>query len=402
MAAHLIYPDLSMLSEDEENRSESDGSSDQSYGCCDSEDKRRRISRKACVDGVLGKPRQAANARERDRTQSVNTAFSALRTLIPTEPVDRKLSKIETLRLASSYIAHLANVLLLGENTEDGQPCLTAVYGSHGELDGKQPRTICTFCLSNQRKGENEVHMTGGLRWAEWSVLVWIVLTMGVSEVVQNLMLCTDKDPAEIVGDLSVCLDGLTVDPEMFASVENGIEIPSTETVPSTPKNVSSNDLSVSESSANHVVSNHMDRLELSPSSSAQSDVGTQPLVAQRMNPINSGPLPPGWEQRVDQNGRVYFVDHIEKRTTWERPEPLPPGDVHMVQQTCLSLSELMAFISILFTRAMLTTVGTVVDACSELFVVLAIRDTMSCDRYQTGQRQNRNNRQLLHSAFAG
>uniref|UniRef100_A0A673JGG9 HECT-type E3 ubiquitin transferase n=1 Tax=Sinocyclocheilus rhinocerous TaxID=307959 RepID=A0A673JGG9_9TELE len=32
------------------------------------------------------------------------------------------------------------------------------------------------------------------------------------------------------------------------------------------------------------------------------------------------------WEQRVDQNGHVYYVDHIEKRTTWERPEPLPAG----------------------------------------------------------------------------
>uniref|UniRef100_A0A674DBI8 E3 ubiquitin-protein ligase n=1 Tax=Salmo trutta TaxID=8032 RepID=A0A674DBI8_SALTR len=32
------------------------------------------------------------------------------------------------------------------------------------------------------------------------------------------------------------------------------------------------------------------------------------------------------WEQRVDQNGRLYFVDHVEKRTTWERPEPLPSG----------------------------------------------------------------------------
>uniref|UniRef100_A0A8C7W863 E3 ubiquitin-protein ligase n=1 Tax=Oncorhynchus mykiss TaxID=8022 RepID=A0A8C7W863_ONCMY len=30
--------------------------------------------------------------------------------------------------------------------------------------------------------------------------------------------------------------------------------------------------------------------------------------------------------QRVDQNGRLYFVDHVEKRTTWERPEPLPSG----------------------------------------------------------------------------
>lgn len=32
------------------------------------------------------------------------------------------------------------------------------------------------------------------------------------------------------------------------------------------------------------------------------------------------------WEQRVDQNGRMYYVDHIEKRTTWDRPEPLPTG----------------------------------------------------------------------------
>uniref|UniRef100_A0A8C4KPN1 HECT-type E3 ubiquitin transferase n=1 Tax=Dromaius novaehollandiae TaxID=8790 RepID=A0A8C4KPN1_DRONO len=30
--------------------------------------------------------------------------------------------------------------------------------------------------------------------------------------------------------------------------------------------------------------------------------------------------------QRVDQHGRVYYVDHVEKRTTWDRPEPLPPG----------------------------------------------------------------------------
>ncbi|KFW77725.1 Transcription factor 15, partial [Manacus vitellinus] len=102
---------------------------------------------------VMVKQRQAANARERDRTQSVNTAFTALRTLIPTEPVDRKLSQIETLRLASSYISHLANVLLLGEGCEDGQPCFSAIYGAKGDLDSKQPRSICTFCLSNQRKG---------------------------------------------------------------------------------------------------------------------------------------------------------------------------------------------------------------------------------------------------------
>lgn len=44
------------------------------------------------------------------------------------------------------------------------------------------------------------------------------------------------------------------------------------------------------------------------------------------LNTVSQAPLPPGWEQRVDQHGRVYYVDHVEKRTTWDRPEPLPPG----------------------------------------------------------------------------
>ncbi|XP_062401585.1 itchy E3 ubiquitin protein ligase a isoform X1 [Sardina pilchardus] len=43
-------------------------------------------------------------------------------------------------------------------------------------------------------------------------------------------------------------------------------------------------------------------------------------------SPFSTGQLPHGWEQRVDQTGRVYYVDHLEKGTTWERPEPLPPG----------------------------------------------------------------------------
>ena len=59
-----------------------------------------------------------ANMRERDRTQSVNSAFSSLRELIPTEPLDRKLSKIETLRLATSYIQHLAVQLHAGPHNK--------------------------------------------------------------------------------------------------------------------------------------------------------------------------------------------------------------------------------------------------------------------------------------------
>uniref|UniRef100_A0A8C6URQ1 Transcription factor 15 n=1 Tax=Neogobius melanostomus TaxID=47308 RepID=A0A8C6URQ1_9GOBI len=92
--------------------------------------------------GIIKKQRNVENAKERHRTHNVNTAFIALRTLIPTEPIDRKLSKIETLRLASSYISHLANVLMDGH--ERDQPCLKT---------SKQDRIICTFCLSSQRKG---------------------------------------------------------------------------------------------------------------------------------------------------------------------------------------------------------------------------------------------------------
>lgn len=48
---------------------------------------------------------------------SVNSAFNTLRLLIPTEPKNRKLSKIETLRLAKSYISHLNASLTIGKQT---------------------------------------------------------------------------------------------------------------------------------------------------------------------------------------------------------------------------------------------------------------------------------------------
>ena len=67
--------------------------------------------------------RQVANQRERDRTHSVNSAFLLLRSLIPTEPLDRKLSKIETLRLAGSYINHLSSMLVMPMEYLD-EPCL--------------------------------------------------------------------------------------------------------------------------------------------------------------------------------------------------------------------------------------------------------------------------------------
>ncbi|KAK5621887.1 hypothetical protein CRENBAI_003578 [Crenichthys baileyi] len=191
-AGRFLYGDIGLLSEDDdENCSEGSGSEDHTSTSSNSASFRLSSSsqsafhikvnrkRKMCggggvsmanLTGMLGPPgssppgevrqRTAANARERDRTNSVNTAFTALRTLIPTEPADRKLSKIETLRLASSYISHLGNVLLLGEGLHDGQPCHgpsppffhVSSSPTRGSDQSAQPKHICTFCLSNQRK----------------------------------------------------------------------------------------------------------------------------------------------------------------------------------------------------------------------------------------------------------
>ncbi|CAG7721108.1 unnamed protein product [Allacma fusca] len=57
------------------------------------------------------KRRTTANKKERRRTQSINNAFAELRDCIPNVPADTKLSKIKTLRLATSYIAYLSEVL---------------------------------------------------------------------------------------------------------------------------------------------------------------------------------------------------------------------------------------------------------------------------------------------------
>ncbi|XP_053144135.1 basic helix-loop-helix transcription factor scleraxis-like [Hemicordylus capensis] len=151
----------------------SESSSGRSLPSTGAQGKRKRKSPR--LSG-LSKQRQAANARERDRTHSVNTAFSALRTLIPTEPADRKLSKIETLRLASSYISHLANMLLLQQQQQQQQhseglgaeplparqPCLQYQSLLQGGSPAATPRPICTFCLSNQRKlhREREKHLS--------------------------------------------------------------------------------------------------------------------------------------------------------------------------------------------------------------------------------------------------
>lgn len=60
--------------------------------------------------------RHAANLRERRRMQSINEAFEGLRTHIPTLPYEKRLSKVDTLKLAISYISFLNDMLRKDKN----------------------------------------------------------------------------------------------------------------------------------------------------------------------------------------------------------------------------------------------------------------------------------------------
>ncbi|KAA0709946.1 Twist-related protein 2 [Triplophysa tibetana] len=74
--------------------------------------------------------RVMANVRERQRTQSLNEAFASLRKIIPTLPSD-KLSKIQTLKLASRYIDFLYQVLQSDELDSKMSSCS---YVAHERL----------------------------------------------------------------------------------------------------------------------------------------------------------------------------------------------------------------------------------------------------------------------------
>ncbi|ELW69578.1 E3 ubiquitin-protein ligase Itchy like protein [Tupaia chinensis] len=210
---------------------------------------------------------------------------------------------------------------------------------------------------------------------------------MKLEEVVVTLQLVGDKEPAETIGDLSVCLDGLQLESEVVTNGEttcsesasqnddgsrpkeesrvntngsddpedagsgenrrlNGNNSPSLSNggfkpsrpprpsrppppTPRRPASVNGSPSATSESDGSSTGS-------LPPTNTNTSEGATSGLIIpltisggsgpRPLNPVTQAPLPPGWEQRVDQHGRVYYVDHVEKRTTWDRPEPLPPG----------------------------------------------------------------------------
>lgn len=81
--------------------------------------------------------RQAANMRERRRMQSINEAFEGLRAHIPTLPYEKRLSKVDTLKLAISYIHFLGEMLKKDKNGND-----TGLNGLSRNIKKEPPKKI--------------------------------------------------------------------------------------------------------------------------------------------------------------------------------------------------------------------------------------------------------------------
>jgi E3 ubiquitin-protein ligase NEDD4 len=56
------------------------------------------------------------------------------------------------------------------------------------------------------------------------------------------------------------------------------------------------------------------------PNDTSRTGNAAQLAISQQQSHSTLGPLPSGWEMRITATGRLYFVDHTSKITTWDDP----------------------------------------------------------------------------------
>lgn len=115
--------------------------------------------------GRLGRRRGASGPKkERRRTESINSAFAELRECIPNVPADTKLSKIKTLRLATSYIAYLMDVLAKDNQAEETEG-FNAELKQTDSREGKRKREAND--IFSRSVGHTEKKMKGRTGWPQ-------------------------------------------------------------------------------------------------------------------------------------------------------------------------------------------------------------------------------------------
>ncbi|XP_055698933.1 pancreas transcription factor 1 subunit alpha [Phlebotomus papatasi] len=114
----------------------------------------QKVRRVKCAS-QQAQQRQAANLRERRRMQSINEAFEGLRSHIPTLPYEKRLSKVDTLKLAISYITFLGEMVRKDRNGNE-----PGLNGLQRNTNREPPKKIIlrgsgmSHSLSWHRKGD--------------------------------------------------------------------------------------------------------------------------------------------------------------------------------------------------------------------------------------------------------
>uniref|UniRef100_A0A8C5PS40 Transcription factor 24 n=1 Tax=Leptobrachium leishanense TaxID=445787 RepID=A0A8C5PS40_9ANUR len=113
--------------------------------------KGKALGEKAGVSSVNiigGRPAAANAARERNRVQTLRHAFLELQRTLPSVPPDTKLSKLDVLILATTYIAHLTRSL---QEEDDSST-------SHHPSTPNCPGTSSTDLLGALHSGDGYLH----------------------------------------------------------------------------------------------------------------------------------------------------------------------------------------------------------------------------------------------------
>lgn len=119
---------------------DSPGSSPSPSPCPDSDSltcptrKLSELQSRPKVVRIRGRPAAANAARERSRVQTLRHAFLELQKTLPSVPPDTKLSKLDVLILATTYIAHLTRTL--EESLEEGEGRRSAELMHSLKVDG--------------------------------------------------------------------------------------------------------------------------------------------------------------------------------------------------------------------------------------------------------------------------
>nr|CAD2167819.1 unnamed protein product [Meloidogyne enterolobii] len=79
------------------------------------------------------------NERERIRVRQVNDGYTRLKNTLPLTENDRRLSKVDTLRLAIAYIHHLENLINEGVNHLIECQCFNYVMGECSSAENTPP-----------------------------------------------------------------------------------------------------------------------------------------------------------------------------------------------------------------------------------------------------------------------